>query len=53
MMTPELEPCSPDSIQVSSSFQVALSLSETLMYQICKWVNECFKEEEQLEIDHS
>lgn len=51
-MTPEPEPCSPNSIQVPSSFQVAFSLSETFMYQIFKWANECFKKKKQSEIDH-
>lgn len=41
-LTPKLEPCSPNCIQVSSYFQIAFSVFETLIYQICKWVKECF-----------
>lgn len=41
-LTPKLEPCSPNCIQVSSYFQIAFSVFETLIYQIRKWVKECF-----------
>lgn len=42
MLKPELEACSPNSIQASSYFQIAFSVFETLIYQIHEWVNECF-----------